>query len=409
MRVALSPIVCVREKERESIRELTFNTTLAVLESLEGGWLKVLTRDQRVGYVSSEHVWFPPKHRLPEPDAQLYRVPKYDSRTGGGTAIGIAQAHFKNIGWGHDLGFYVAILAAANGREIPRTTKGWQALQFKEGEYIWIPSARFANSLRGRVTSGSYSYELAKSLGVFRFVEKVASIGQEFLKGVNAAIEVVEKALNRCKEIVTDFAAALRKSQPHIWPEVKAQGGEVFASILPSLIEVAKHMAKVLIGGILVGAGFGLLAGGIGAVAGAEIGAEIAMLYLTLEGFYFIAKWVMKSGAKIFSALGQFIVSVLAAHGDEAKQEAAGRDLAKAIGLFVKFLLEGLLLWVTGKGIKAVLKALEGTALDNRSVKSWLKERSAKDVKKETTVKVDRPRPKTGTRMTGLITTLDYG
>ncbi len=380
------------------VRELPFNTVLSVLERLEGGWLKVLTRDKRVGYVASEYVWLPPKHRLPEPDAQLYRVPKYDSSTGAGTAIGIAQAHFKNIGWGHDLGFYVAILAAANGREIPRTTKGWQELQFEEGDYIWIPSAQFANSLRGRVTSGSYTYEIAKGLGVFRFLEKVTGIGKEFLNGVTAAIEVVEKALKRFKELVTDFAAALEKSLPHIWPEMKAQAGEVAASVLPSLVEVAKHMAKVLIGGILAGGVLGLLVGGIpGAALGAKFGAEAAMLYLTIEGLYFIAEWFIKSCEKLFSALGTFLVSVQAARGVEANQEAAGRDLAKAIGIFIKFLLEGMVIWATAKGIGAALKALKGTALDKSSVTSWLRERAAKDAKDGTTGKGGTNEAKGGT------------
>ena len=396
-----TPVLRLRaqpSRDAAIVRELPFNTVLSVLERLEGGWLKVLTRDKRVGYVASEYVWFPPKHRLPEPAAQLYRVPKYDSSTGAGTAIGIAQAHFKNIGWGHDLGFYVAILAAANGREIPRTTKGWRELQFKEGEYIWIPSAQFANSLRGRVTSGSYTYEIAKGLGVFQFFEKVAGIGKAFLDGVTAAIEVVEKALKRFKELVTDFAAALEKSLPHIWPEMKAQAGEVAASVLPSLVEVAKHMAKVLIGGILAGGVLGLLVGGIpGAALGAKFGAEAAMLYLTIEGLYFIAEWFIKSGEKLFSALGTFLVSVQAARGVEANQEAAGRDLAKAIGIFIKFLLEGMVIWATAKGIGAALKALKGTSLDKSSVTSWLRERAAKDAKDGTTGKGGTNEAKGGT------------
>jgi len=67
---------------------------------------------------------------------------------------------------------------------------------------------------------------------------------------------------------------------------------------------------------------------------------------------------------------------VHAAGGDTAKQQAAGAELAKAIGLFVKLLLEGLVIWVTAKGIGAALKALKGTALDNPTVTSWLKERA---------------------------------
>jgi len=386
-----NPEVRLRAKPSQDaaiVRQLPFNTVLSVLERLEGGWLKVLTRDKRVGYVASDYVWFPPKHRLPEPNAQLYRVPKYDSSTGAGTAIGIAQAHFKNIGWGHDLGFYVAILAAANGREIPRTTKGWQELQFKEGEYIWIPSAQFANSLRGRVSSGSYTYEIAKGTGILQFLDKVAGIGKEFLNGVKYASEVVEQALKRIQQLVQDFAAALEKALPLIWPEMKKQAGEVAASVLPSLVEVAKHMAKVLIGGILAGAGLGFLAGGpAGAMGGAKLGAELAMLYLTLEGLYFIAEWFVKSCGKLFSALGNFLVAVHAAGGDTAKQQAAGAELAKAIGLFVKLLLEGLVIWVTAKGIGAALKALKGTALDNPTVTSWLKERAAKDAKGGTTSK----------------------
>lgn len=104
------------------IASLAFNTRIQVVKQLTGKWLKITTQDGHAGYVFADHIWHAPHHPLPEPCVRLYRVPAGVA----GTAIAIAETHFKKLHWGQDLRFYVALLALVNKRAIPRKTNGWR-------------------------------------------------------------------------------------------------------------------------------------------------------------------------------------------------------------------------------------------------------------------------------------------
>ncbi|WP_375771383.1 SH3 domain-containing protein [Archangium gephyra] len=338
-------------KDDNVIGGLPFNTLLHVVKRLPGRWLQVSTRDGRMGYVSADYVWLAPQHPLPEPNVRLHRVVPGLS----GTAIAIAEAHFENIRWGQDLGFYVAVLAAVNKRPIPRTVKGWKELRFQAGELIWVPSQEFAEALRGQVSSGSYSYEAAAELGVAR-------------------------ALERIGQLQADFRKAIRLALRHIGPAVRRHVEESIVSILTSLLLLAAGAVVLLALSTLIGAVIGFVLGaGAGAAPGAAAGFKVGLALMEWLGLGFLLKWIGDSVTRIGSAFARFFTSVCNAHGDHEKLEQAALELAEAIGICAGVLVEALVMWAAAKGVQTALGKLKGTAFARAFGESrlgtWLRKR----------------------------------
>jgi hypothetical protein len=136
------------------LRLLPFNTKLFVEKALPGSWYKVSLTTGEYGYVGASYV----KTNLPEPGATLHLIGPRE------TAIGIAERYYRNyIAPGQDLRYYVNVLVYANpGGGIyskPNSQASWRDTQVKSGFLIWIPSADFANSLKGKVRSGPITRE----------------------------------------------------------------------------------------------------------------------------------------------------------------------------------------------------------------------------------------------------------
>ncbi|HEX8705973.1 MAG TPA: SH3 domain-containing protein [Myxococcaceae bacterium] len=330
---------------------LAFNTMVQVVRRLPGQWLQVSTRDGRIGYVSAGYIWLAPRHPLPEPNVRLHRV------TAGlqGTAIAIAERYYQEIRWGQDLGFYVAVLAAVNQRPVPQTVKGWKALRFQAGELIWVPSLEFAKALRGRVSSGSYSYEAVKALGI-------------------------DKALLRLIQLYADFRKAISLSLDHIGPAILRHVKDSIISILTSLLVMAVGAALLLAISTIIGAAIGFVLGaGAGAAPGAALGFEAGMVLIEWIGLGFLIHWIASSLERIGSAFIKFFMSVWNARGSQPRLQQAALELADAIGICAGVLVEALVMWAAAKGVDAALGKLKGTAFARAFGESrlgtWLRER----------------------------------
>lgn len=347
LRLRSSPV----HQDSNVIGTLPFSMVLQVMNHLPGKWLQVTTRDGRIGYVSADHVWLAPQHPLPEPGVRLHRVLKGER----GTAIAIAEAHFENIRWGQDLRAYVALLASANRRPIPRGTDGWKKLSFQAGELIWVPSQEFAEAMRGLFNSGSLTYELATESGMARAIERLS-------------------------QLQSDLREAIRRAVRHIGPAIKRHVEESIVSILSSLLLMAAGAVLLLALSTLIGAALGFVLGaGAGAAPGAAAGFKVGLALMEWLGLAFLVKWVASSVVRIGSAFVAFFVAVSEARGDSKKLEQAALQLAEALGLCMGLLVEALVMWTAARGIATALTQLKGTTFARKfgetNLSMWLKKR----------------------------------
>ncbi|WP_233587951.1 SH3 domain-containing protein [Corallococcus sp. CA049B] len=334
------------------IGRLAFNTHVQVVSRIPGGWLYVSTRDGRKGYVAAEYIWSSPEHPLPDPNALLQRVAQGKS----GYAISIAGQHYHDlVKWGSDLRFYVTVLAAANRRPIPPFVDGWKSLQFQAGEFIWIPSRKFAQAMKGKLSSGSYSHEVAAALGIAGTLEKVGQLQADLRKAIRLSTDYIPQAVGKHVE-------------------------KALISVLTALLELAVGAMLLLAICTAIGAALGALAGGVGAAPGAAAGFEVGMLLLEWLGLGFLVKWASDSLHRIGKAFATFFKSVWNANGNHKQLDKAAHELAEAIGTLAGVIVEVLVMWASAKGAEAALAALKGTPVESAfgvsRLGSWLRERT---------------------------------
>jgi hypothetical protein len=177
----------------EEIRTLPLNTRMAVDRRVKGGWYFVIFDNGEFGYVAESDV----NTSLPDPEARLYRIEE------GMSAQKIVKRFFKNFVWGKDERFYVNVLVFVNneagrkGIAKPSLDADWDTTVTKAGAQIWIPGDSYAEALRGKVSSGSFTYETWSAI-------KGAIVGAaEFLFGVLAfVVGILHGALQSLWDLV---------------------------------------------------------------------------------------------------------------------------------------------------------------------------------------------------------------
>lgn len=347
-----SPVLRLRSSasttEDNLITSLPFNTHLQVIKELPGKWLFVSTEHGQLGYVAKDYV----KTNLPEPNARLHKVENGLP----GFAIAIAERYYKQYAddWGQDLRFYVNVLAWVNHRTVPNTTSGWRDVKFNAGEYIWVPTHAFARSLKGVVNSGSITHNIADSIGIADFLDRVGELWDDVRTAIALSMKFIPAAIGRHVE------AAL-------W------------GVLESLAMMLVLAAAVLAISTAIGAGLGALAGGVGAAPGAAAGFEVGMVLLEWLGLAMLVVWIGQSLVSVGSAFGSFLGKVWNARGDQAKLDLAARQFAEAIGTLCGVLIEGLVMWAVSIGATKAIGALRGTRFgakfNNSTTGEWLNER----------------------------------
>lgn len=337
--------------------ELPFGTRLLVIKMFPGDWFFVSTPGGEMGYAYSRHVAMD----LPEPDARLHRVKPGIP----GTAVAIAERYYGEYSrdWGQDLRFYVNVLAWANHIPVPNDAAGWREVRFEAGRLIWIPSQRFAYSLKGAVNSGSISWNLADSAGLAGVIERVAQLSADLGKAWDFSKKFwVEAGLRRIEESARGMVDGL-----------------LLMLGIAVLILGASTGAGAIAGGL-----FGL---GAGAAPGAAIGFEVGMVLLEWLGLGMLVVWIGQSLAQVGSAFATFMSSVWDARGDDRKLELAGWQLADAMALTIAKLLEALLMFVMAKGMPKGLEFLRttrlGRAMGETAAMKWLAARVAAVAKGE--------------------------
>jgi hypothetical protein len=331
------------------LRTLPFSTTVQVIKRFPGDWFFVSTTTGDLGYVASMYVSID----LPEPNARLHRVASGVS----GTAIAIAERYYGQYSddWGQDLRFYVNVLAWANHISVPNTTGGWEQVHFQADSLIWIPSYRFARSLRGVVNSGSLSYNVADALGVATVIERVSELWDDFRTALSLSTNYMGEAIAR---------------------HVEKALYEALVSLAVMLVAAIAIVAISTAIGAALGFVFG---GGVGAAPGAAAGFEVGMIILEWLGLAMLLVWIGQAIAETAAAFGRFLGTVWSARGDERILDRAAREFAEGIGILIGNLLQAIVMYAMSKGLTSALGIFRnskvGRSVGETRAGEWLSER----------------------------------
>ncbi|RKG52526.1 hypothetical protein D7X30_33510 [Corallococcus sp. AB011P] len=177
-------------------KKLSFNTRVFVSRELSGDWYFVTLEDGNSGFVYKKYI----NINLPDPGAVLHRIKKNEG------ALAIVKQHYKGstIQWGQDERYYANVLVEANrgpglrGIYKPAEDAAWDTTQTREGYLIWIPSVAFAKSLRGKVGSGSITYELWQDVK-----DLAANVGKAYLGNLAFSAGLIHGALESVWDLLT--------------------------------------------------------------------------------------------------------------------------------------------------------------------------------------------------------------
>jgi hypothetical protein len=167
-----------------------------------GGWAQVTTSHGEEGYVSNDVV----KTDLPCPGARLHIVGD------GETALGIAGRYFGAVEKpGHDGRFFVNVLRFVNPNAVSEGGD-WHHVKFAAGRSIWIPTPKFAHTLRGKVDDGSITNGLwAEAKDAVETAIDIAAGAVAFTAGLLEGIALeVKDTLTGLADLVDDVIHLLK-------------------------------------------------------------------------------------------------------------------------------------------------------------------------------------------------------
>jgi len=166
------------------------------------------------------------------------------------------------------------------------------------------------------------------------------------------------------------YRLALPLAPAAVYKETGYQLGGLISGLLPGLLEMLAALGATTVAGAGIGAVVGFFAGGAGAIPGAAVGADlgfdVGMAILTWLGVGFLLK-------SIGTGLGELtaLVSGASQRAWHAAQLPSGRrnteiqhaanDLAKAVGVVVRLLLQGIVAYLLKNAAMASSRAALAT------------------------------------------------
>lgn len=233
-------------------------------QNSETGWCFVSSTSGQLGYVAASHLWT----NLPAPDVQVKKI------RSGETALEVAQNYYQGSfnRWGQDKRFLVNALVYANqkynlnannsvgnkqaGIHKANQHDSWDKTTLIAGQYIWLPSATYLDTLKGQVSSGSYSYEAYQgALEVMEGAYKFVAYTLGFVGGLvhGAVYNIYEKLADIVESVVGVFQTFWKLITGQLWQDLQQMGEAIYKIINDpaQLKEFLKELAQGLFGAIL--------------------------------------------------------------------------------------------------------------------------------------------------------------
>jgi hypothetical protein len=133
--------------------------------------------------------------------------------------------------------------------------------------------------------------------------------------------------------------------------------GQVLEGLLPGLLQMLAVLGISTVVGAGAGAAIGFFFGGVGAapgaVVGGELGLEVGTAILTWMGLGFLAVAIGQGLGELTTVLMGAIRRAwhAAEHGHQQFEiDRAAQDLARAVGILIRLILQGILAYVLKKG-----------------------------------------------------------
>jgi hypothetical protein len=179
--------------------------------------------------------------------------------------------------------------------------------------------------------------------------------------------------LDRYEKNANYVAEACRRAlAKYVAAAIEEETGQAIEELVQGILQSLVMMMAVVATTTLIGAGAGAAVGffcfGVGAApgaaAGAELGFDAGLWILEWLGIGFLAVYIAKNLSQVVKVLGAGVVRAWNAgdHGASVDQDldAAGKNIAKAIGILFRLILEAVVMYLLQEGIAAVSARVPG-------------------------------------------------
>ena len=176
-------------------------------------------------------------------------------------------------------------------------------------------------------------------------------------------------AYDRVKCVYEAFARAEQYVPEAILEETGKSLTDLKEGLITGLLTAAAAIAVSTLLGAAVGAGIGALGGGVGAGPGAVVGAKVGlaagMKLLAYLGIAFLAVYLTSKLGEVAGWLKRGVVRAWEAGGKvpterDREINQAAHDLARAIGVLFRLVLEAIVLYLLAKGTAAAAGRVAG-------------------------------------------------
>src|SRR5215831_1516902 len=205
-----------------------------------------------------------------------------------------------------------------------------------------------------------------------RLPHEATKAGVRIIVGPGLGI-LTDYLLDRYEKNANYVAEACRRAlAKYVGAAIEEETGEALEGLLTGLLQGLVMMMAVVATTTLIGAGAGAAVGffgfGVGAAPGAAVGAELGfdagVWILNWLGIGFLAVYIGKNLNQVVRALSSGVVRAWNAgeHGVSVDQdlEAGAKDIARAIGILIRLILEGIVMYLLAKGAARVAEQLPG-------------------------------------------------
>jgi hypothetical protein len=172
----------------------------------------------------------------------------------------------------------------------------------------------------------------------------------------------------RVQSVVNAYSRALRLAPEAVYRETGYQLGQVIDSLLPSLLQMLAVLGISAMVGASAGAAIGFFLGGVGAAPGAAVGATLGLetgtAVLTWMGLGFLVVAIGQGMGESTGVLRRGIRQAWHApehHFPHFETDRAAEDLARAVGILFRLILQGLLAYVLKNGAVSASRAVLST------------------------------------------------